>query len=548
MNTANVSHDSRPTVRVTVGYGDPPSVARDPQGTAETDDPHPLERGRKVLQTAQAAASEVNVLEVGSTGFYGLEPLVLVTRDGRTAYYPHPSTERVRSLMERAESGSIGEDDPAWVVEHDPDVEALPLPPDGPLAVGTRRILGRCGWTDPESAAAVESGATAVAREDPNAALEQLDTIGVLGRGRGDASQDAPLADDLAVVREAAGNPVVVVNANESDSRNRTDRTLLGGSPAVVLDGALAVAEVVGASPSDIVVYTNEDDVLIRRRTRRAATAVAALEAGANADEDRVDEAAPQVVAGPNEYIAGEYTMALEALEGNDRLEARLRPPGPARHGLYGRPTVVATPRTLAQVRAALLDPGAFDPADADPGTRVLTVTGDVESPATVELATGSSLGIARDFFEEASRFKMACVGGQFGGFTRSIDQPVNATALASADLGTEGVVELFDQGRCAVAAAGERARFASEENCGRCFPGREGSKQLLHLLRDIYEGTYQDDMIRELVRVMQSSSLCDVGRSAGRSVDTALEEFETEFKAHAAGRCPSGACEVSRS
>ncbi|AHG01756.1 NADH dehydrogenase (plasmid) [Halostagnicola larsenii XH-48] len=548
MNTATDSHESRPTVRVTVGYGDPPSVARDTQGTAEPDEPHPLERGRKVLQTAQAAASEANVLEVGTTGVHGLEPLVLVTRDGRTAYYPHPSTERVRSLVERAESGSIGEDEPAWVVEHDPDIDALPLPPDGPLAVGTRRILSRCGWTDPERAAPADSGAVAVAREDPNAALEQLATIGVLGRGRGDASQDTPLADDLEIVREATDDPVVVVNANESDSRNRTDRTLLGGSPATVLDGALAVAEIVGASSSDVVVYTNEDDDLIRRRTRRAATAVAALEAEGSADEGVDDEAAPQVVAGPNEYIAGEYTMALEALEGNDRLEARLRPPGPARHGLYGRPTVVSTPRTFAQVRAALLEPGEFDPADADPGTRVITVTGDVESPATVELVTGSSLGVARDLFAGAGRFKMACVGGQFGGFTRSIDQPVSAMALSNADLGTEGVVELFDQSRCAVAAAGERVRFASEENCGRCFPGREGSKQLLHLLRDVYDGTYQDDMIRELARVMQSSSLCDVGRSAGRSVDTALEEFETEFKAHAAGRCPSGACEVSRS
>ncbi|WP_408959854.1 NADH-ubiquinone oxidoreductase-F iron-sulfur binding region domain-containing protein [Natrinema sp. 74] len=544
MNNTYDSRDERPIVRVTVGRGRPPSVAREPAGDDADETAHPLERGRKTLQTARTAAERVAVLEVGSTGARALEPLVLVTTEGRTAYHPQPSSERVQTLVDRAEAGTVGADDAAWVVEHDPDTETLPTPADGPLAIGTRRVLGGCGWTDPEESAGATADATALARDDPAAALERLSEIGLLGRGRGDASQDTALAESVATVREAAGDPVVVVNANESDRRNETDRTLLGGSPAAVLDGALAIAEIVGADPGDIVVYTNEDDDLVRHRTRSAAVAVTdAL------GEDAADDAeSPQVVAGPDEYIAGEFTMALEALEGNDRLEARLRPPGPARHGLYGRPTIVQTPRTLAQVRAALLEPGAFDAADADPGTRLVTVTGDVGTPATVEVPTGSLLSAVRDAVDAPDQIKMACIGGQFGGFTRSLDHTATASALRNADLGTEGVVELFDRDRCVLATAGERIRFASEENCGRCFPGREGSKQLLGLLREIYDGTYDDDMVRELIRTMDSSSLCDVGRSAARSVETALDRFETEIEAHAAGRCPSGACEVSGS
>ncbi|WP_255681402.1 NADH-ubiquinone oxidoreductase-F iron-sulfur binding region domain-containing protein [Natrinema sp. SYSU A 869] len=498
-----------------------------------------------MLQTARTAAETVDVLEVGSTGVRALEPLVLVTNDGRTAYHPRPSSERMRTLVERSEAGTIGADDAMWVVEHDADTERLPIPSDGPLAVGTRRVLGRCGWTDIEADGTASADAAQHARDDPEAALERLAEIGLLGRGRGDASQDASIAEDMAVVRELSGDPVVVVNANESDRRNETDRTLLGGSPAAVLDGALAVAEIVGADPSDTVVYTNDGDDLTRHRARRAAAAVtdALAEGTSTGDADT-----PQVVAGPDEYIAGEFTMALEALEGNDRLEARLRPPGPARHGLYGRPTIVQTPRTLAQIRAALLEPDAFDAADADPGTRLVTVTGDVETPTTVELPTGSSLAAVRNAVDATDGFKMACIGGQFGGFTRSLDHTVNALALQNADLGTEGVVELLGRGRCVLATTGERVRFASEENCGRCFPGREGSKQLLGLLREIYDGNYEDDMIRELTRVMGTSSLCDFGESAARNVETALDRFETELEAHAAGRCPSGACEVSQS
>lgn len=545
MSQANIFQGDEPVIRITVGRGEPPSVAREPKGDDAGEEVHPLERGRRVLQTARAAADEVEVLEVGSTGVRALEPLALITYEGQTAYYPRPSAEQMQTLVELAESGEIGSDNAVWVVEHSPDTETLPTPSDGPLAVGTRRVLGGCGWTAPEGGTAATAGAAALAREDPEAALTQLSDIGLLGRGRGDASQDSSIAEDLNVVRELSGDPVVVVNANESDRRNETDRTLLGGSPAAVLDGALAVAEIVGATPGDTIVYTNEDDDLIRHRARRAAiSATDALTEGV--DDESTDT--PQVVAGPDEFIAGEFTMALEALEGNDRLEARLRPPGPARHGLYGRPTIVHTPRTFAQLRLALLEPDAFDASDADPGTRLVTVTGDVETPVTVELSTGSPLAAVRDAVDAPHRIKMACVGGQLGGFTRSLDHAVNALALTNADLGTEGVVELFDQSRCALATAGERARFASEENCGRCFPGREGSKQLVNLLRDIYDGTYEDDMIRELTRVMGSSSLCGVGKSAARSVGTAHDRFETEFEAHATGRCPSGACEVTQS
>ena len=46
----------------------------------------------------------------------------------------------------------------------------------------------------------------------------------------------------------------------------------------------------------------------------------------------------------------------------------------------------------------------------------------------------------------------MACVGGQFGGVTRSLDANAERPALTGAHLGTDGVVELFDQSRCAVA------------------------------------------------------------------------------------------------
>ncbi|SEP20839.1 NADH-quinone oxidoreductase subunit F [Halogranum amylolyticum] len=495
-----------------------------------------LERARSLATAARDEATLASVLEVGSAGVGDLDPLVLVTHEGQTAFHAAPSADGVRRLVRAVEDGDVAADEADAVVDHDPETRTLPAPETGPLDVGHRRVLARAGWVVPGHLSDDDRLATAVARDDPDAVDDRVRTVGLLGRGRGDGSTDDPVVDEWDRARETiesgGDEPVLVVNGNESDERNRTDRTLLEADPTAVVDGALAVADLLGVE--DVVFYCNESERLARERLRTAVDAVC----------ERVDPPKrPQVVAGPDQYIAGEMTMALEAMEGNDRLEARLRPPTPAQHGLYGRPTVIHTPRTIAQLRELLVDPEAFDPDDADPGTRLVTVSGDVAAPATVELSTGGSLAAVREAVTFGGSFKMACVGGQFGGLTRSLDYPPSAPGLSGAGLGTNGAVELFDDARCAVATAGKRARFAEEANCGRCVPCREGSTQLTDLLRDVYGGDYKDGMLRELTRVMGTTSTCEFGREAARPVRTAMDVFETEFRAHAEGRCPSGEC-----
>jgi len=485
-------------------------------------DPEPTVRvaadpgsGTDVATAAREAADSVTVVETGPTGIRAMEPLVLATVGGRTAFLPDPSTSSVREAIAAVEDGSVPEE-AATVVDHDPDVETLPVPESGPLSVGRRDVLGPCGWVDPLGPSRLV--------DDPVG--DSAD--GLVGRGRGDAAADDPVADSWERARETDGEPVVVVNANDADQRQHGDRTLLAGAPMSVLGGAVAVASQIAAT--DLVVYLNEADRHLQSHLRDVLESVA--------DDLPVDH---QIVAGPDEFRAGAPTAALEAMEGADRIEPRLQPPTPAEYGLYGRPTVLHTPRTFAQVRRAV-DRG-LDADQADPGTRVLTVTGDVPAPATVELGSGASLSVAREAVAFDGRFKMAVVGGRLGGVTRDLDVAPTAQSLGSAGLGTEGALELLTDSRCPVATAGQRARFAAEENSGRCVPGREGTTQLTELLRDVYAGTFDPEKIRELARVMRQSSNCKTGAHAPRPVTTAIEAFEPEFRAHADGRCSSGTC-----
>ncbi|GAB3669914.1 NADH-ubiquinone oxidoreductase-F iron-sulfur binding region domain-containing protein [Halopiger thermotolerans] len=477
----------------------------------------------QVVTAMRDEANSIPVVRTGPTGMTGSEPLVMATHEGRTAFFADSDPSTARGVVDALEDGTVPADDADAVVDHGFETTSLPILNSGPLSVGQRSVLGRCGWVDP-----LDPTEWSIVASERTA--ETVTDIGLLGRGRGDATADDPVTDVWETVRDADGDPVVVANANETRDEQRADEVLLGGAPIAVLDGIAAVAEYVGAD--DAVVYLNEADTHLHRHLREAIDAVAG--------ELPV---VPQLVAGPDEYRAGAPTAALEAMEGADRIEPRLQPPSPAKHGLYGRPTVIHTPRTFAQVRRAIRDPDAFDADAPDPGTRLITVAGDVADPATIELPSDSSLSVARDAVELTGSFKMACVGGALGGITRRLDVAPTAQSLAAAGLGTDGVVELLNDDRCVVADVGERARFAATENSGRCVPGREGTKQLTELLRDVYRGSLETDTIRELGRVMARSSNCQIGAHAPRPVLTAIDEFEPEFRAHTDGRCPSGTC-----
>ena len=489
---------------------------------------------RELLHAAREQSDEVHVGEVGSTGLVTLEPLVIATLDDETAFFSRCSVSRLRTVVEELEDGTLPTDDATAVAQHDPETTALPVPEGTPLAVGEREVLGTLGWVSPLSLADRRAvGEYACSGTDlGEETIATLQEANLRGRGRGDLATDEPVADHWSTARETEGDAAIVVNANEADPNADMDRLLLESDPYGVLDTALAAAKAVDAT--NVVVYTGKGDSLARDRTSAAASGFT----------EEFDDLPPiEVLAGPDEYMAGEMTMAIEALEGNHRIEARLRPPYPSEQGLYGRPTLVHTPRTLVQAGAVLRSDSTTD-ASSDPGTRLFTVTGDVDAPATIELSTDDDLATAREAVEFDGHLKAACVGGQFGGLSRSLDVPARANALTAAGLGTNGVIELLDEEQCMVSFAGNRAKFAKDENCGRCVPCREGSTQLVELLRDVYDGEYRSEKLRELLRVVGDTSICQFGQTAPRPVLTAMDEFEPEFHAHADGRCPTGACE----
>jgi NADH:ubiquinone oxidoreductase subunit F (NADH-binding)/NAD-dependent dihydropyrimidine dehydrogenase PreA subunit len=222
------------------------------------------------------------------------------------------------------------------------------------------------------------------------------------------------------------------------------------------------------------------------------------------------------------------------------------RPPYPAQHGLWGRPTVINNVETWATV-PEIINRGADWLAaigtENSKGTKVFSLVGAVNHTGLVEVAMGTTLhqviydmggGIA-----ENRDFKAVQIGGPSGGCIpkQFLDLPVDYDSLQSVGsmMGSGGMI-VMDTTSCMVDVARYFMSFCHEESCGKCTPCREGTKHLLEILTDITKGNGQPEhipLMEELCATMAAASLCGLGQSAVNPVRSTIKYFREEYEAH---------------
>ena len=174
----------------------------------------------------------------------------------------------------------------------------------------------------------------------PRLASEQLITeVGRSGlRGRGGA--DFPTARKLEAVAGRRAVSAVVVNGSETEPASQKDRVLMTALPHLVIDGAVAAAEAVGAR--EVIIKLGPD-------------AKHACDALLHAISERDQRVAVSVVEGPKGYVAGEESAVINWLNGG-RPKPVFVPPRPFERGYRRRPTLIVDPETLAQLTLGALD------------------------------------------------------------------------------------------------------------------------------------------------------------------------------------------------
>lgn len=235
---------------------------------------------------------------------------------------------------------------------------------------------------------------------------------------------------------------------------------------------------------------------------------------------------------GAGAYVCGEESALMNSIEGR-RGEARFRPPFPPTSGLFGKPTVINNVETLMNVPPIIVKGASWFASIGTPksaGTKVFSVSGDVEKPGVYELIMGSSLA---DLLNSAGAkdVKMVQIGGATGGI---VPASMVETPLAYETVLGSGAITVFNTTRDVIDFVFRTMEFLNEESCGECTPCREGTEVMIEILGRLARGEgMQEDTgtLEKLSKLMMQSSLCGLGQAAPIPVLDTLKYFRNDYE-----------------
>ena len=357
---------------------------------------------------------------------------------------------------------------------------------------------------------------------DPDEVIATLKDSGLRGMG----GAGFPTGQKWGLVRAAGGVTYAICNADESEPGTFKDRQILADQAHLVLEGLLLGMAVVGAEQGWVFIrheYGPEEAVL--RAEIEALRESGVVGPDACGSGRRLDV---EVFVSPGGYILGEETALLECMEGH-RGEPRNKPPFPGNYGLHGRPTLLNSVETFADVPVILQrgadwwkDQGLGDSV----GWKFFAVSGHVERPGVYCVPMGTTVG---ELIERAGgvRGGAALAAVQPGGASSNfigpdqLDLRLDFGTLAEAGtmLGS-GAMVVIAEGTDLLAASTNVLRFFRDESCGKCVPCRVGSTKAHTLLRETLDaGRPLDPDRRETIlrleETLRKTSICGLGQVA---------------------------------
>jgi NADH:ubiquinone oxidoreductase subunit F (NADH-binding) len=389
----------------------------------------------------------------------------------------------------------------------------------------SRVLLKNCGVIDPGDIGSYlkKDGFKALAKArnemTPKKVIEEVKASGL--RGRGGAGFPCGAKWELAA-KSKGDEKFLICNADEGEVGTFKDRYMLEHDPFSVLEGMAIAAYAIGAKKAFI--YMRGE---YRFLLDRLASAIKQAE-----EKGYLKTVDIQICLGAGSYICGEESALMNSIEGR-RGEARFRPPYPPTQGLWGKPTIINNVETLMNIpRIVLKGAGWYSKmgTEQSKGTKVFSVSGDVERPGVYELLLGSPLRELMDL-AGAGDIKLVQVGGATGGI---VPYSMLSTPLSYETVLGAGAITVLDQSRDVIDFVYRTMEFLSEESCGKCAPCREGTEVMMEIFGRLTKGEgMQEDMqvLEELSNVMMAASLCGLGQAAPVPVLDTLKYFRNDYE-----------------
>ncbi len=334
----------------------------------------------------------------------------------------------------------------------------------------------------------------------------------------------------------------VVCNADESEPGTFKDRELIQKNPHQLIEGVIIAAYAIDASISYIYIrgeYDQQADILdaaIEEARQRGLLGENILGSGFNLQLE--------LFRGAGAYICGEETGMLDSLEGK-RGNPRLKPPFPANLGLFQGPTLINNVETLSTLphivelgAASYAAIGVKDSA----GTKLVSVSGNVERPGNYEVELGTS---SREIIYtmaggpiDGRAIKCWFPGGSSVPVLTADDLDVSYdydSIEAAGSMLASGAIIVVDETQSVVELAYKLAKFYAHESCGKCTPCREGTTWTLNMIERIKAGTATPMDLEIMASVQEQiigNCLCPLGDAMAEPIGSLIAKFRPEFEA----------------
>jgi NADH-quinone oxidoreductase subunit F len=379
----------------------------------------------------------------------------------------------------------------------------------------------------------------ALSEMTPDQVVKELEAAGLRGRGGAGFS----MGKKASFLPHGDLNKYLCCNADESEPGTFKDRELMHRNPHQLLEGVLIGAYAAGANHAFIYIrgeYDEQADILDAALTEAYARGYVG---------ERIlgsDFTCSLVVhRGAGAYICGEETALLDSLEGK-RGNPRLKPPFPANQGLYQGPTLINNVETLCNVPHIVVNGADWFKqfgTERSPGTKVVSISGDVQRPGNYEVELGIP---AREIVyglaggpPAGRRVKAWFPGGSSAPVLTEehLDLPYDFEHMAEAGsmLGS-GAIIVIDDSVPIVPIALRLAEFYRHESCGKCVPCREGTNWTVKMLERIDRGeaTPMDlDVMADVQDNIIGNCLCLLGDSMAMPIGSMIKHFRDEFEKH---------------
>ncbi|KXG74092.1 NuoF family protein [Thermotalea metallivorans] len=497
-------------------------------------------RNLNLILKARGYDEEVEVIQTGCFGFCEQGPIVKIEPDD--VLYVRVSPKDAKDIVD--EHIIKGRKIERLLYTEPKKKQKVGKHEEMPFYKKQLRIaLRNCGFINPEdiyeyiAVGGYEALGKTLTSMSPDEVIDIVKKSGLRGRGGG----GFPTGVKWELARKQESDvKFIICNADEGDPGAFMDRSILEGDPHSILE-AMAIGGYAIGADKGIIYIRAEYPLAISRLTTalKQARELGLLGKNILGTSFSFDI---DLKYGAGAFVCGEETALINSCEGK-RGEPNYKPPYPVEEGYWGHPTCVNNVETFANIPPIInkgADWFASIGTEKSKGTKVFALAGKVNNVGLVEVPMGITLReIIYDIgggIQGGRKFKAVQTGGPSGGVIpeKYLDTPIDYDSLLEIGsmMGSGGMI-VMDETNNMVEIAKFYLEFTQDEACGKCAPGRIGTRRMYELLNKITggKGTMADlDALKQLAYMVKDSALCGLCQTAPNPIVSTMKHFWDEY------------------